>query len=233
MIIKTIENKVISYGNQANITAYNSPHYVHSSQRTDYSRKSDAEKRDDSLTRSRINLYRLIRANIGQFGRIPAVFLTLTYKDNEINLRKANGDFRLFIKKLRYETDTNIRYVAIPEFQKRGAVHYHVMFFNLPFITLATLNTLWPWGYTSIEATKKIRNLSAYMAKYLSKDIINDTLKGHRVLMTSKNLIRPQVYENELSHFMSKHDIIGIEYIDTSLTKTVKQVKIRKLNYDN
>ena len=109
MILRTIENKAIIYGNQANLTVYHKHCYVHSSQRKDYHKRSDTEKRDDSLVRTRIVLYRLIRSNINQFGKIPPIFVTLTYAHNETNLRKANSDFRLFIKKLRYETKQNLR----------------------------------------------------------------------------------------------------------------------------
>ena len=228
MITRTIENKAISFGNQANLTIYHKPLYVHKNNRDNYKKSLEGQKRDDSISRTRITLYRLIRANIKQFGGVPAVFLTLTYADNQTSLKRGNADFRLFIKRLRYETRSNLRYVCIPEFQKRGAVHYHIMFFNLPFIAIRTIDDLWPWGYSRIETTKNIKNVAAYMAKYLTKDLIHETLKGHRILMTSKNLLRPQEWENQISTFLDTHDILKVEYIEHSINKTVKQVKIKK-----
>jgi len=133
MIKKTINNQAIFYGNVVKSAEYSKPIYVHSSQRKDFQKKDSGDKRDDSLSRSRITLYRLIHANIRQHGQFPPVFLTLTYKDNLQDIKQSNKDFRLYIKRLNFHLRIKLRYICVPEYQKRGAVHYHVMFFNIPF----------------------------------------------------------------------------------------------------
>ena len=51
--------------------------------------------------------------------------LTLTYRENITNTKKAWHDFTKFIRLVRKHYP-NFVYVAVPEFQKRGAVHFHL-----------------------------------------------------------------------------------------------------------
>ena len=61
-------------------------------------------------------------------------FLTLTFADNMTDIKECNLLFKNFIKRLKYQYDLhNLKYLAVIEFQQRGAVHYHVLL-NIPYI---------------------------------------------------------------------------------------------------
>ena len=57
-------------------------------------------------------------------------FITLTFTDNISDLTVAHGHFEQWVKKVR-RVYPDFMYLGVPEFQKRGAVHYHVMT-NIP-----------------------------------------------------------------------------------------------------
>jgi hypothetical protein len=50
--------------------------------------------------------------------------LTLTFQDNVVDLDQANIAFERFCRLMRKKGD--FKYVAVPERQKRGAIHYHL-----------------------------------------------------------------------------------------------------------
>ena len=74
-----------------------------------------------------------------------------------------------------------VRYVWVAELQKRGAVHYHVVFWLPIGITLPKPDKQgwWPHGMTRIEWVKRP---VAYLAKYLSKDDHGMFPKGCRIM---------------------------------------------------
>lgn len=68
-------------------------------------------------------------------------FLTLTFSDNKTDVKECNVLFKAFIRKLRRFKD-DLKYLAVIEFQNRGAVHYHVLL-NIPYIPQEELQDLW------------------------------------------------------------------------------------------
>ena len=104
---------------------------------------SSIENRQRSIEDAQRRLKRLINANAGQWkdenGKIfMPIFLTLTFKENITDVKKANYMFTKFKQRIDYEITKKkksyLKYAGIIEFQKRGAVHYHVLFFNMPFM---------------------------------------------------------------------------------------------------
>jgi len=231
MIQKTITNQAIFYGNFVKSADFIKPIYVHSNERKDFSKKEGGDKRDDSLSRSRITLYRLIHANLRRHGDFPPVFLTLTYQINQQDIKQSNKDFRLYIKRLNFHLRTKLRYICVPEFQQRGAVHYHVMFFNIPFRQYKFFQDTWGHGSTRIEKARDVKNLAAYMAKYLTKDTIIKTLKNNRILLTSRGLLRPQKYDNEDAQIQLQR--VTITEVLSSIRTDTKQTKESKFIYAN
>ena len=75
-----------------------------------------------NIIRSKFQLERLIKSNEKEFK----TFITLTFAENLGNIDLANKKFniwRTYIKRLKKD----FKYVCVPEFQKRGAVHYHLL----------------------------------------------------------------------------------------------------------
>jgi len=196
-ILYVFREKLKFNNNSAVLQSYFRNVYVWKSIREDFTKKKDTERRTDSVYRARERLYDIIEANNGQYPN-PPIFLTLTFSDNISHLKVANAYFRAFVRKLNRYLDIKSRYVCVPEFQKRGAVHYHVLFFNLPFIHYTTIQELWGHGFSRIEKTRHIRNMSAYVAKYLSKDTFDKRLYGQRAFFSSRGLLRSQVIRDKL-----------------------------------
>jgi len=97
---------------------------------------------------------------------------------------------------LRGAYGTEFRYIAVPEFQKRGAVHYHCVFFNLPFVDSVydVISSLWSNGFVFVQSVSSFQHLSNYISKYFTKDSMDSRLNGRRSYFCSRGLFRPDVY---------------------------------------
>lgn len=231
MITKIIKQRVIQYGNVAEQITFYKPVYVHSQENRTYSKTATENRREDSLTRTRNILYQRIYGNIKQHGKYPPIFLTLTIAENITSLKESNPLFSDFIRRLNYRVNHKLKYVCIPEFQERGAVHYHVIFFNLPFIHYSDMEEIWGHGTIRIELSKNIKNLAAYMTKYLTKEILDLRLAGHRILITSKGLFKSTVYDNEdIAQFRDTYILTKELSYKYSSEKKHQKFNIKKIN---
>ncbi len=167
--------------------------------------KNNKEIREDSLYRSRNILIDYVNEN----EEIFKSFITLTFKENITDLTYANKKFNTFVSSMRREFN-NFKYIGVPEFQKRGAVHYHLLT-NLEigseFIPIQEGKEnmydvkFWSYGYSSVfnlTTTDHNFNVVAYILKYLYKDLDN-RLFGRTKVLKSNNLNKPIVIELENS----------------------------------
>jgi hypothetical protein len=154
-------------------------------------------KREDNIKRAVANVRRLVQCNQEDQTEKPK-FLTLTYRENIQDLSRTNPDFTLFTRKVR-DTYGDMQYIAVPEFQERGAVHYHALFFNLPFIQdfKGEMARVWPHGTTKIEAVRSMNAMPRYISKYMTKSLADKRTSGRRSFFTSRNLHRPIVVHNQ------------------------------------
>lgn len=183
----------------------------------------------------------LVKHNVGQYVRTdgkkyPPIFLTLTFSDNIKDWDFANTEYMKFIKRLNYKVYgkkcADLRYIVVPELQDRGAIHYHILFFNLPYIDKSEVQALWGLGITRIEQERKFQemngeSLGKYITKYMTKQFYNkdkegnykfyyskDIWEGKKTYFASKNLIKPQVFkitENELNSINFVFDNVSCE----------------------
>lgn len=149
-----------------------------------------------NIIRSKLQCQRLAKANAEEWE----TFITLTFAENEQNIESANRKFRYFIDKIR-RVKKNFKYLCIPEFQKRGAIHYHLLT-NIStndnkLIYSQSDNSkfkhikYWNLGFDSIEVIKgDIKKIVGYISKYMTKEIDN-RLFGHRRYFYSNNLDKP------------------------------------------
>lgn len=189
-ISKVYQKKLIKTGNFAEIYDFHKCQISFKSERETYIKSKTGVRNIQSLKRARRELFRLITGNIGAFGAFLPVFVTLTFADNLSDLDIANKEFLLFVKRLSYHTGIKQQYVVIPEFQKRGAVHYHGVFFNLPFIEVAKFEQIWANGQTNIQVAR-IKNTASYLCKYFSKSSYDRRLFGRKAYFASRGLQRP------------------------------------------
>lgn len=152
----------------------------------DFNENTKIYIRDSSLRRTRSRIKRIIQSN-DDFK----TFLTLTFKENITELEIANKCFHNFIKRLK-RIYQDLKYLAVPEFQKRGAVHYHILL-NIAFISNEKLAKIWGHGFVMINEIKLIDNIGAYVAKYLQKSLFDKRYFGMRKFFYSRNLKKPTV----------------------------------------
>lgn len=156
----------------------------------------DKEKnREKVLSRARKDLRRTINANIQEYSK----FLTLTFADNVQDLDYANNEFKKFIKRLNYHYGIKVKYSAVIEFQKRGAIHYHVILYNLTQkVDVGSLQDIWNQGFIKINSIKDVDNVGAYVCKYMTKTD-DDRLLGRKMYFNSRGLNKPQeIKESEI-----------------------------------
>ena len=146
-----------------------------------------AENRKKTQYRARKQVSRLINSNASEMKK----FVTLTFADNITDIKKANKCFKTFIQRLNYylkkTNKTKIKYVAVIEFQQRGAIHYHLLC-NAPYIDNSILSKIWGNGFVRINKIENIDNVGAYVTKYMNKDLADERLQGQKCYLVSKNL---------------------------------------------
>jgi len=182
--------------------------------KTEYRKRralAEQEITKSSLSRTKSRLIRLINANSRVWQRkgevIQPQFLTYTFQENVTDISVANPIFTNYIKRLNYHSfsadDHTAKYTVVPEFQKRGAVHYHAVFFNLPMINAkrefktGEFASLWKQGFIKKKNITDVPNVGLYMTKYMTKDATDRRLVGKKKYFSSRGLIKPEIITQE------------------------------------
>lgn len=160
-----------------------------------------ASNQYDSLKRKqkhyknmRFEIARIIDSNFDQQNK----FITLAFKENIQEIDETNHEFNKFIKRLNYHVyqskKAQLKYLAIWEKQKRGAIHYHIILFDLPYIPHSELMEIWGHGLVWINQVDvdSVENRGRYVSKYFDKDL---ELKEHKkkAFFKSQNLVLPKI----------------------------------------
>jgi len=163
-----------------------------------------------SSHRARSLIKRLIYTN---FDTPNTYFLTLTFNDDIIDfdstsILDADNYFSRFRKRFA-RLVPDVRWVCVPEYQKRGAVHYHLLtdtklkpteknnfkakeklYYNAN-INGVDLSELWGGGYVGVQPVAgDILQTSQYISKYMRKGRSDRIGRSYR---TTQNLTRPTV----------------------------------------
>lgn len=181
----------------------------------------EEERRDDHLRRTRSALRRLISANADAWDCMP-IFLTYTFAENIQDIDYANAIFKSFTRKLRKRTGVKLKYVVVMEFQKRGAIHYHAIYFNIPYIKglRKIVAETWAQGFIKLESVRNVRNLGAYISKYLQVDLDDKRLVGKKAFFSSRGLIKP-------------FEIRKQENVDKFLQSVIPISDVQEMKYDS
>jgi len=104
------------------------------------------------------------------------VFVTLTYGAAFPDAVRAKENLKAFFERIRRKWPTvPVSGVWRLEHQVRGAPHFHIMFFNLPFWNKADVQKVWgeiigqEKPFTRIEFIRSWRGVMSYTAKYMTK----------------------------------------------------------------
>lgn len=154
--------------------------------------------------RSNLNCQRIAKTNRDSWE----TFITLTFKENLTDIVQANKIFNAWVSNIR-KLKKDFKYISVPEFQKRGAVHYHVLSnlgredTNIIYLQkervgkakdLTTIYDVkyWTKGFARVDFIKSdYKKIYGYICKYMTKDIDNKLFGKHRYF-NSQNLVKPQ-----------------------------------------
>jgi hypothetical protein len=170
--------------------------------KTEGEKLTPEEIRTKNMRRAKRTVIDLVNSNAWQWKKrdrtvYTPIFITFTFRENINNLDSAHYEFKKFIKRLSYENwglNVNIlKYLTVVEFQTRGAIHYHVVFFNLPFMERIydKMCSIWGHGFTWVESVKTEKGIAKYLCKYLTKSINEGRLQTRKSYFASKGLKKP------------------------------------------
>jgi len=197
-LIRWSTRRLIVSGDIYELYTYARPYFYNwgPAKKTTAEGRSPADKkRDDHVLRARRQIRRLVNANTA--SEVPK-FVTFTFAKNIRSLQEANPLFTRFQKEMQRRFGRT-RYLCVPEFQKRGAVHYHVIYFDLPYIPRIKeeFSKLWSHGWVKVIAVRKIRNVGAYVSKYLQKGLGDRRSVGQKGYFCSRRMIQPEEFRAE------------------------------------
>lgn len=195
----------------------------------------ERDYRLEYMSRARRKIERLAYCN---FNNRYTSLMTLTYKANEQELSKAYADLELFIKRLKYPLEKyqypfpefQLKYICKPEFQERGAVHFHLVtnLKSFPFAkkivkqwkAQGNLRKDWDdeynlqdiWSGLQIKkgtadlqpvAWEGMPNVVSYITGYMTKDFDDERFSGKKSYSTTRNLNKPrQIFNDDARLFI-------------------------------
>lgn len=207
-----------------------------------FAKEKKTEREAFSLYRSRKQLIRLANANVGinlKDDNTPfkPIFITFTFAENIQDVKKANYCFTTFTQRFNYELFEKkkciLKYIVSIEFQERGAVHYHAVYFNLPYRENLKIivRKIWRHGHIKIRTIENdIHDVGNYLTKYITKEHSDSRLVGKKSYFSSKNLIKPATIKDSekvkaIMSFIRPEEIQYEHYYDNPIYGPAYQYK--------
>lgn len=233
--------KVVDLGDHLKITKYEkgvNSNFSKSNEKVSGNKNKMDRKKKSQKTRDLRNseiesLIQLIYFNF----RVGDLFVTLTYRECDITLERGSRDFENWIKRLR-ERYGDFKYIAIRSFQKRGALHYHVLLTipTLPTNVLKSGNFNWDYGAIhikriySLDVNYKNSPLIQYLVKNLKEFKADERSFGKRLIAKSKNLKKPKVvkgkYEDMINSVKNEYPNLNLITKGGFKTKYLGKVEV-------
>lgn len=170
-------------------------------------------RRWDSVKRLRRNFTRLVQTQLA--GKGAPAFLTLTFVSNA-DIEFGLLCFKDFNRRAKKEFGDSFSFIAVPEFQKRGAIHFHLLVWGIADHYVkkerATryIQSLWARGFVDIIPTDGSPKLASYLSKYMQKALQDPRLYGRRAYYCSRNVMRPVLYKTSAVVNYAK-EILGVD----------------------
>lgn len=190
-------------------------------QNTDRKRNNRITKRSfDSVRRAARAFRRIVRSNLVG-NDVPSLFTFTMYQ--KLSYSTSVRIFTRFAARLRRVCGGEFRYIAVPEFQKRGAVHWHVLIWGLSAYAkneraTRRISRLWQRGFVDCVITDGHPKLSGYLAKYMSKTMSDIRLGGKKAYYASRNILRPMSNSSGNGSIQAVFDEHIIPSVDNLLT---------------
>lgn len=134
--------------------------------RLDYVRKKREENRKRAVRRSKTTMRRKAKELYAKAeGNVYMV--TLTYAENMEDFGRACRDLRNFIRRVNWRIDRKCDYIAVPERQKRGAWHWHILIDV--YMDWREWEKLWGKGFIWVRKVRNVKHAVRYVVKYVAK----------------------------------------------------------------
>lgn len=209
--------KIVRSGDLVEVYRYGKNLPIHRGRRGTINRdkrnRLPKQRREDSFRRAKVSFRRIVRANLGGNERPTLLTLTMYQK---LSYPASVRIFTDFVTRLRKREGAGFRYIAVPEFQKRGAVHWHVLIFGLDddFAKAEResryISRLWLHGFVDCVLTDGSPKLAGYLAKYMSKAMRDIRLGSKKAYYASRNIMRPMsVSGHTVSDYIE--EIVGVD----------------------
>ena len=173
--------------------------------------KTDEKKRYENLYNSKQKLIDLVYCN--SIDSPWEYFVTLTFNPKKVDSYNYNCVVQAMGKWLdnMKHQNKNLKYILVPELHESGRVHIHGLFKDCPNLKLIDSGKIkngckiynienYKYGYTTISKIKNQEAVSVYMAKYMTKELLN--ISGRKTYWCSQKLKRPKV---EYAHLTEDH----------------------------
>lgn len=148
---------------------------------------------------------RLVRHRLTEAYGKP-LLITLTFSDHITDATVGYAFFRLAMQRFRNAFGHEFAYIAVPEWQQSGRLHFHILAWGVPLsVTLLTLlitearkrcpesklrtvfDDLWKNGFTDVKATDGNPALASYLGKYLTKSLFDPRYSCIKAFTRSRN----------------------------------------------
>jgi len=196
--------RIIKSGEQIEIYKYekeyvhtNKRNYKKNTRRASFPSGSDHDvptRTKRSMQRAKQLFIRLVASNLQ--GQAKPAFLTLTI-EKKVSLEVGYAYLRSFWNRLKKHIH-GISYIGVPEWQERGALHFHFLVWGLPTKTIKSerfarnVQRQWYRGFVDLRHTKnRSLGLAHYLAKYLVSTLSDSRLGNRRAYTCSRNILRP------------------------------------------
>lgn len=193
-------------------------------------------KSERHINRAKQNFHNKVRATL-VLGKPHLVTLTML---PIVNIKIAYALFTQFGTRMRKVFGKDIVWIAVPEFQKRDAVHFHVLMWRLPYDTEKTepqnrrIQNLWGYGYVDVIATDGGGGLSGYLAKYMSKAMSDYRLFGKKAYSCSRNALSSVFVSSKtaVAFFREEFDLANRKPTKDYIYETRWLGRVRQREYD-
>lgn len=156
-----------------------------------------------SLNRTKQKIYDYALANDWGSGYFFTITLNPEFVDS-FNYDECYKRIYQFLKNVKSK-NPNFKYIFVPEFHKSGRIHWHGLGVNCENLKLVDSGKVvngkkiyninsrsFKYGFTTVSKVEDTTKVSAYITKYITKELISNTKGKHRYLF-SKNLDVPTV----------------------------------------
>lgn len=167
------------------------------------------QKSKYAIRRAKSNFIKLVVNALYEKGR--PFLITLTMHEIDVSLAQGYAYLAKFKYYVKSKMGKTLSYIAVPEWQKKGRLHYHLLCWGLREIDAITerdtrnLQRCYAKGFLDVRyAYDNSEKLAGYLAKYFTKGLGDSRTQGRRAYNATRDITRPRIQgSNTLSAYAS------------------------------